>query len=56
MGSDATGKQLVKEARELFYGENDFFVRLHWLCEFLVDRLGDYTTGIAIAPLVGASL
>jgi hypothetical protein len=31
MSSDDIGKQLVKEAREIYYAENTFTVRSHWL-------------------------
>ena len=51
MGSDDTGKQLVKEAREIYYAENTFTVRSHWLCEFVRDTLVDGKP-MAIEPLV----
>ncbi|KAH7154766.1 hypothetical protein DER46DRAFT_688861 [Fusarium sp. MPI-SDFR-AT-0072] len=31
MGKDEVGKQLVKEAYDVYYGENHFNMRLHWL-------------------------
>ena len=37
MGDDDIGKKLVKEATETYYGENEFYVRLYWLREFLVN-------------------
>jgi hypothetical protein len=37
MGKDEKGKQMVKEAREVHYGENEFRVSLYWLCEFRFD-------------------
>jgi hypothetical protein len=51
MGDDEAGKQLVKEAREIFYAENTFTVRSHWLCEFVRDTLADGEP-MAIEPLV----
>jgi len=51
MGSDDIGKQLVKEAREIYYAENTFTVRSHWLCEFVRDTLADGKP-MAIEPLV----
>ncbi|OAQ57952.1 hypothetical protein VFPPC_11843 [Pochonia chlamydosporia 170] len=53
MDNDETGKQLVKEANEIYYAENIFLVRLHWLCEFMSERFGDEETNVPIAPLVG---
>ncbi|KFY26211.1 hypothetical protein V491_01399 [Pseudogymnoascus sp. VKM F-3775] len=41
MGEDEAGKQLVKEARQIYYRENTFSVRSHWLCEFICDTLAD---------------
>lgn len=52
VGSDETGKQLVEEALNVYYGGNIFYVRLHWLCEFLTDYLGDMVTPIDVAPFV----
>ena len=52
VGQDTIGKQLVKEATETYYGENDFYVRLHWLCEFKTDDLADGFTPVTIPPLV----
>lgn len=51
MGDDEAGKQLVKEARQIYYGENTFTVRSHWLCEFICDTLADGKP-MAIEPLV----
>lgn len=51
MGNDEVGKQLVEEAREIYYAENTFTVRSHWLCEFVRDTLADGKP-IAIEPLV----
>ncbi|KAG5767477.1 hypothetical protein H9Q73_014206 [Fusarium xylarioides] len=51
MGKDEKGKQMMKEAREVHYGENEFWVRLHWLCEFRCDQY-DFGTVQPIAPLV----
>ncbi|KAG4275186.1 hypothetical protein FPRO04_14432 [Fusarium proliferatum] len=51
MGKDETGKQMVKEAREVYYGENEFLVRLHWLCEFRCDTY-NIDAVLPIAPLV----
>ncbi|OAQ62468.1 hypothetical protein VFPPC_06908 [Pochonia chlamydosporia 170] len=53
MGNDETGKQLVKDANGIYYGENRFLVRLHWLCEFMSERLEGEETDAPIAPLVG---
>ncbi|KAH6982572.1 hypothetical protein EDB80DRAFT_735916 [Ilyonectria destructans] len=53
MGDDDIGKQMVKEAREVYYGENEFWVRLHWLCEFKWNGLGTFDEArLPIAPLV----
>ncbi|KAG7402838.1 hypothetical protein Forpe1208_v016712 [Fusarium oxysporum f. sp. rapae] len=52
MGEDGKGKQMVKEAREVYYGENEFLVRLHWLCEFQCDQYDIDTGPVPIAPLV----
>lgn len=41
VGDDAAGVQVVREAREVYYTENTFAVRSHWLCEFLIDTLAD---------------
>ena len=41
VGNDEAGKQIAKEAREMYYKQNTFTVRSHWLCEFLVDTLAD---------------
>lgn len=51
MGEDEAGKQLVKEARQIYYRENTFSVRSHWLCEFICDTLADGKP-IAIESLV----
>lgn len=51
MGDDEAGKQLVKEARQIYYAENMFTVRSHWLCEFVRDTLADGKP-MAIEPLV----
>ncbi|PCD21220.1 unnamed protein product [Fusarium graminearum] len=56
MGEDETGKQLVKEASDVYYGENHFNVRLHWLREFMTDTLGDYKTKVPVAPLIKDSI
>ncbi|RYC81103.1 hypothetical protein BFJ63_vAg16009 [Fusarium oxysporum f. sp. narcissi] len=56
MGKDETGKQLVKEASEVYYGENHFNVRLHWLREFMTDTLSDYKTKVPVAPLIKDSI
>jgi hypothetical protein len=52
MGKDEKGKQMVKEAREVHYGENEFLVRLHWLCEFQCDQYDFDIAPLPIAPLV----
>ena len=41
VGSDEAGRQIAEEAREIYYTENWFEVRSHWLGEFLVDTLAD---------------
>jgi hypothetical protein len=41
VGYDEGGKQVAKEAREIYYRQNLFIVRSHWLCEFLVNTLAD---------------
>ncbi|KAF4469666.1 hypothetical protein FALBO_3435 [Fusarium albosuccineum] len=46
------GKQVVEEAREVYYGENEFVVRLYWLCEFRCDHYDLDTPPVPIAPLV----
>lgn len=51
MGKNERGGQMVKEAREVYYGENVFRVKLHWLCEFQCDQY-DFETVQPIAPLV----
>ncbi|KAJ0133678.1 hypothetical protein HZ326_23266 [Fusarium oxysporum f. sp. albedinis] len=51
MGKGEKGKQMMTEAREVHYGENEFWVRLHWLCEFRCDQY-DFGTVQPIAPLV----
>ncbi|KAG6989586.1 hypothetical protein FOFC_16024 [Fusarium oxysporum] len=56
MGEDETGKQLMKEASDVYYGENHFNVRLHWLREFMTDTLGDYKTKVPVAPLIKDSI
>lgn len=56
MGFNEFGKQIVKEATEVYYGENDFRVRLHWLCEFKTDVLGDHKTPVDTASLVRGTL
>ncbi|KAM5528703.1 hypothetical protein FOXYSP1_19184 [Fusarium oxysporum f. sp. phaseoli] len=56
VGKDETGKQLVKEACDVYYGENHFNVRLHWLCEFMTDTLSDYKTKVPVAPLIKDSI
>ncbi|KAJ9419385.1 hypothetical protein QL093DRAFT_2362343 [Fusarium oxysporum] len=56
MGKDETGKQLVKEASDVYYGENHFNVRLHWLCEFMTDTFGDYKIKVPIVPLIKDSI
>ncbi|KAH7303018.1 hypothetical protein B0I35DRAFT_447341 [Stachybotrys elegans] len=52
MGNDETGKMLVREARDVYYGENHFNVRLYWLSEFLSDSLADGETVTSVAPLL----
>ncbi|KAL9563868.1 hypothetical protein ACKAV7_011903 [Fusarium commune] len=56
MGKDEVGKQLVKEAYDVYYGENHFNMRLHWLCEFIIDTLSDYETKVHVAPLIKDSI
>jgi hypothetical protein len=41
VGDDEAGKQIAKEAREMYYGQNTFTVRSHWLAEFIWDTLAD---------------
>jgi len=41
VGSDEAGRQIMQEAREIYYMENSFEVRSHWLREFLADTLVD---------------
>lgn len=56
MADDRTGKQLIKEARDIYFAENAFSVRLHWLDKFMYDSLEDYKNyknSMLIAPLVG---
>lgn len=45
MSEDEKSSQMVKEAREVHYGENEFWVELHWLCEFQDDQ---YDGGLSI--------
>jgi hypothetical protein len=54
MGTSDAAKQIIKEARDLYYGENHFVVRLHWLCEFIVDRIQNDDITVDVPPLVGA--
>ncbi|KAJ6789248.1 hypothetical protein PWT90_10397 [Aphanocladium album] len=54
MGTSDVAKQIIKEARELYYGENHFVVHLHWLCEFIVDRIQNDDIRVDVPPLVGA--
>ncbi|KFY89228.1 hypothetical protein V500_05856 [Pseudogymnoascus sp. VKM F-4518 (FW-2643)] len=51
MGDNETGKQIVKEAREIYYMENTFTVKSHRICEFGRDNLADRKP-MAIEPLV----
>jgi hypothetical protein len=51
VGSDAASKQIVQEAREVYYTENTFTVRSHWLCEFVTDTLADGKP-LRIEPMV----
>jgi len=39
VGSDAAGQQIAREAREVYYSQNTFTVRSHWLCEFVTETL-----------------
>ncbi len=42
VGDDEAGKQIAKEAREMmYYSQNTFTVRSHWLGEFIWDTLAD---------------
>jgi hypothetical protein len=41
VGDDEAGKQIAKEAREMYYSQNTFTVRSHWLAEFIWDTLAD---------------
>lgn len=41
VGEDEAGKQIAKEARETYYGQNTFTVRSHWLAEFIWDTLAN---------------
>jgi len=43
VGEDEAGKQIAKEAREIYYKENTFMVPSHWLAEFIWDTLADGT-------------
>ncbi|RSL85734.1 hypothetical protein CEP52_016049 [Fusarium oligoseptatum] len=52
VGKGAMGKQVVREAREVHYGKNKFWVRLHWLCEFHCDQYDLDAPPAPIAPLV----
>jgi hypothetical protein len=51
VGSDAAGQQIAREAREVYYTQNTFTVRSHWLCEFVTDTLTDGKP-MRIEPLV----
>lgn len=52
MGKDEKGKQMASEAREVYYGENEFLAKLHWLCEFRCDQYDLDAAPLPIAPLV----
>ena len=41
LGDDEAGKQIAKEAREMYYEQNTFTVQSHWLAEFIWDTLAD---------------
>ena len=41
VGDDEAGKQITKEAREMYYSHNTFTIRSHWLAEFIWDTLAD---------------
>jgi hypothetical protein len=51
VGDDEAGKQIAKEAREIYYRQNRFTVRSHWLAEFVWDTLADRKP-LRIEPLV----
>ncbi|KAK1763071.1 hypothetical protein QBC33DRAFT_550831 [Phialemonium atrogriseum] len=50
MGSNEAGKQLVREAQEIYFRENTFFVASSCLDEFGQDSLGDKGTRRYPAP------
>ncbi|EQL00852.1 hypothetical protein OCS_03429 [Ophiocordyceps sinensis CO18] len=52
MGHDEAGRRLVNEANEVYYGENEFHVRLRHLFDFLQNTGGDVDPSVAIPPLV----
>ncbi|KFZ06229.1 hypothetical protein V502_09913 [Pseudogymnoascus sp. VKM F-4520 (FW-2644)] len=51
VGKDDAGEQIVQEAREIYYQENTFDIRSHWLGEFMIDHLADRTR-FHVAPLI----
>ncbi|KAF4459113.1 hypothetical protein FALBO_14134 [Fusarium albosuccineum] len=52
MGYDAIGSQLVNEARHVYYGENDFVMRLYSLRDFILDGHGGDIQTESLASLV----
>jgi hypothetical protein len=41
VSEDEVEKQIAKEARATYYGQNTFTVRSHWLAEFIWDTLAN---------------
>ncbi|OBT92830.1 hypothetical protein VE01_09108 [Pseudogymnoascus verrucosus] len=56
MGDDESGKQIVKEAREIYYGENTFSVESHCLRVFLIRDTRADGKPMAVEPFVSGLL
>lgn len=52
MGTSGAARQCIREAQELYYGENHFIVPLHLLHLFMVDRLQSEDMEVDVGPMV----
>lgn len=52
IGADAVGRQIVGEARKVYYTQNTFAVRSHWLRELVHDELASDDGPVHVEPLV----
>lgn len=52
MGAEAVGHQIVGEARKVYYTQNTFAVRSHWLRELVHDELASDDGPVHGEPLV----